>query len=786
MVDEVGQRDEQRREDDERHRAGDVGRPEDRHRGGGDDRGERHPVRVARNRQHGRIGDDAPDLDEAPQHRRREAVPLGQALGDQRVVGRVRERRPRDDRHGHGRARPARRQEEDEQVASAGRHRGAVYRRIDRRPSDGSTVSAARPSGDPRKHGYDRRTRVTTSAEATHPTPGVDIGRIFDVPWYPMLFAAAWVLNLWVETGVSVLAMARSLAIVVIGVALVLVVATLVTRRAPVAGAITIVAFGLLVSRDPLHALAIVVLAVAVPLAVWLWAARIRQGHFSWQRLTRALNLFGSIMLLVVLAGGIGRGTLASVPSDLRQGNGALRALPGARERGGGPARHPCPAAGRVSPGRLVRAALRRRQQRVPRGAGGEGILASPARARRTTCSPSSRWRRCSTCGRSPEIAELEPIFSMERHTGHPRLRNTLNDNPGVRLPARARVPHRDVRNPGYEHVALRQSDVYLDGGQLNDFEYELLRSTTIERILLGLEPSFLADQKRDRVRDGFDAFTASAAGTGSPDVRVRPPFRAAPPGGLRRRRRRRPPPSVRRHLWPGGRGPAAGRRVPRAAGVRERADAGGHRRCARTASGGRGADHHRHVRPRSGEAPAGVRERRDARPLREPLRSSHAGCRGRVPRGSLAHQHLPAPLQSVLRWPVRGVAGRTLSVDRGARERALGRPGRLLPRPRAPRRVVPVGHDAARRRPRDLPARRRGAVDDRRSVRRERRSAGGLPLSLPAAAGDGDPDPRLAAAVVHADRHRDRRADRRRLPRGGPAGLLPAPCSSARGASSS
>ena len=56
---------------------------------------------LRRDREDGRVGDDAPDLDEAPHHRRREAVPLGEALGDQRVVGGVREGRPRDEDHGH-------------------------------------------------------------------------------------------------------------------------------------------------------------------------------------------------------------------------------------------------------------------------------------------------------------------------------------------------------------------------------------------------------------------------------------------------------------------------------------------------------------------------------------------------------------------------------------------------------------------------------------------------------------------------------------------------------------
>ena len=112
-----------------------------------------------------------------------------------------------------------------------------------------------------------------------------------DLPWYPILFAAAWVLNLWVETGVGVLAMTRSLAIVVVGCGL-----NPRDRDAPsavarfVAGVMTITGFGLLVSRNALPCRSpSPFLTVTIPLAVWYWA-RIRHRPFSLQRITRALN----------------------------------------------------------------------------------------------------------------------------------------------------------------------------------------------------------------------------------------------------------------------------------------------------------------------------------------------------------------------------------------------------------------------------------------------------------------------------------------------------------------
>jgi hypothetical protein len=325
-----------------------------------------------------------------------------------------------------------------------------------------------------------------------------------------MLFAAAWVLNLWIETGVSVLAVGRSLAIVVLGVSLVLLVVALVSRRPHVAGAFTIVAFGLLVSRDPMHAVAIVILAVTIPLAVWYWS-RIRRGDFSWQRLTHGLNLFGALTLVLVLAGGIGRGTVPSIPSDLQQGRAAIdTSSDGVTTDGSGPD--------------ILVLLL----DGYPRadwyehtfgGDNAEFLGELEARGFSVARDSTSNYMftqltLASMLHMRPvrDIPELEPVLDG-REYGHPRLRNLLNDNPVFDF-VRERGYRIATFGPGYEHVALRRADVYLDGGQLNDFEYELLRSTTIERILLSLDPGFLAEQKRDRVLDGFDAFESLGQAT--------------------------------------------------------------------------------------------------------------------------------------------------------------------------------------------------------------------------------------------------------------------------------
>ena len=135
-------------------------------------------------------------------------------------------------------------------------------------------------------------------------------------PWYPVVFAAAYVLNLWVESGVSFFAVTRSLAVGVLATGAMLLLLALATRRPHVAGAATLVASALLVSRGALNALAVLVLAVAVPLALVLWG-RIRRAPLSWPRFTRAMNLLSGLMLVVVLGGGATRGAYPALVSDV-------------------------------------------------------------------------------------------------------------------------------------------------------------------------------------------------------------------------------------------------------------------------------------------------------------------------------------------------------------------------------------------------------------------------------------------------------------------------------------
>jgi hypothetical protein len=71
--------------------------------------------------------------------------------------------------------------------------------------------------------------------------------------------------------------------------------------------------------------------------------------------------------------------------------------------------------------------------------------------------------------------------------------------------------------SPGYERVALRRADVFVDTGQMNEFEWAVASLTGLPLIADAILPNFAADQDRSRILDAFRVAEAQATvrGTG-------------------------------------------------------------------------------------------------------------------------------------------------------------------------------------------------------------------------------------------------------------------------------
>lgn len=321
----------------------------------------------------------------------------------------------------------------------------------------------------------------------------------FRFPWYPVALVAAYVLTLWIDSGVSFLATWRALAVSVLGVGVALVLLATVTRRPHLAAAIVIVAVGLLVSRGVSGLAGMAALLVAVPTVLVIWS-RIRGTPTSPARMTTTLNTLSLFILAVVLAGGIPRGSYAAlVTTDLGQGAGLLPTA--AREvvrdpsilvilLDGYPREDALEAAFGTDNVPFVRE-LEDREFRVA--------------ARSSSNYPYTQATLISMFHMRP-LSEIPALESVEagREVPYPRMRQVANDNP-VFDELRQRGYLIVASSPGYEHVTLRQADVFLDNGSLNEPERHLIRGTTVQWLIDTVDPQALADQHRQRIVAGLD-----------------------------------------------------------------------------------------------------------------------------------------------------------------------------------------------------------------------------------------------------------------------------------------
>jgi hypothetical protein len=342
----------------------------------------------------------------------------------------------------------------------------------------------------------------------TSPTRRLDPAAI---PWFAVIIPAAYVLNLWVESGVSVLAVVRSLLIVVFAATALTGAVSLMTRRPGLAGVVTIVAFALLVSRGPIYAIGVVVIVAAVSALVLVWS-RIQRAAPSWRATARALNVLSLAVLVVIAVGGVTGGTFAAVPDDIID-QGAPRLEPAsARERADGPPDIYV----------ILLDGYPRTDFLASLFGGDNSSFLSGLRTRGFDVADASSSNYMFTeltltsmlnMTPVPEIQGIGEVISGEV-TDHPRLRRALNHN-GVFAFLRGHGYRVVSSSPGYEHVALRGTDVALDGGQLNDFEYHLVRYTALQWVVNRAAPDFFGDQQRARIRSGLSAIPEILGDTG-------------------------------------------------------------------------------------------------------------------------------------------------------------------------------------------------------------------------------------------------------------------------------
>lgn len=332
--------------------------------------------------------------------------------------------------------------------------------------------------------------------------------RIGSLPWHPVAFAAAYVLNAYVATGLVPQTAVRALVVVIAAATGLTLLAWLVARNPQRGGiAATFVVAAVVLSRElagilgrAIDALAAwqalmlsVFLAAAVALGLRLaWSSLRQQGGRS--RWTSGLNLLASVLIGLIIVDGVLQGVL--VADDMRQG------APLASHED----RHLVPRSGPDI--YLVLLDGYPRADTLARRFGYDNsafLAALEQRGFEVAAGSHSNYTRT--------LLTLTSLFHISLLTDIDDLRAVLAETVPVQPTARRVLNHNPViamlrslgyvtisGAPPYEDAALRQTDLFWEVPYLNDLEYQLLASTFVLDAIHFLLPTELADERRGQI----------------------------------------------------------------------------------------------------------------------------------------------------------------------------------------------------------------------------------------------------------------------------------------------
>jgi hypothetical protein len=93
-------------------------------------------------------------------------------------------------------------------------------------------------------------------------------------------------------------------------------------------------------------------------------------------------------------------------------------------------------------------------------------------------------------------------------------VRDVINDNSTFSF-LRSRGYEIDAISAGFEQVAVREADRFVDTGQINDFEVGLLSRSVVSDLLEWLTPDFVSSQQRSRIHGVLDELAAAPSWPG-------------------------------------------------------------------------------------------------------------------------------------------------------------------------------------------------------------------------------------------------------------------------------
>ena len=331
-------------------------------------------------------------------------------------------------------------------------------------------------------------------------------------------------LSAWFDATISPYPLVRPLLVAVLGAAVLTVVAGLASRSARIGGLIATAIIWVLWSRNLLDlaetainrlGVAGIAFALAIVLVIILVARILRRGIARWtvEGATSFLNRGALLLLLVTVVMGVATGAVGRAIADLDQGQDleSWLASPGADGGREGPDVYAVLLDGYPRADVLDRC-VRHRQRTVRRRARGARVRglpreplglhldahlgAVPAAHGLRRAHPGARAGRGRSARRSSRrfasVIDHNPAFAFAREHGYTTV----------------------SVGSGFEQVTARKTDVFVDSGDMNEFEVSLLASTFLGDIVNLVAPTFAASQQAARIEHNLDTLpTIAGAG---------------------------------------------------------------------------------------------------------------------------------------------------------------------------------------------------------------------------------------------------------------------------------
>ncbi|MFL5681302.1 MAG: hypothetical protein ACJ77B_11955 [Chloroflexota bacterium] len=336
-------------------------------------------------------------------------------------------------------------------------------------------------------------------------------------PWipvaYPTLVGGGFFLSLFVASGASPFATTRMILVSVAACLVVSAASGALMRDRHRGGLLALAVILILITGNNTMRLAAILIGIAA-LAVERIASRRRPSRLSWPLVTRLGNMAGVILLLAVGIKAAQDGTLTAIVDDVHTEGPAFIRPPAAA-----PAFIAPVAAQRPDIYVVLLDGYLRPDKQASLFGHDDSAFVDALEGRGFDVAARSRSNYLLT------ILSLSSALNMRHLTDQTLLatlpasdvrhvraaRRLLNDNEVFRE-LHAQGYETVALSPGFEEVALRDADRFIDTGQLNEVEVLTFRQTLLGELVSSVAPNAFADSQRARIDATFAAAASVAA----------------------------------------------------------------------------------------------------------------------------------------------------------------------------------------------------------------------------------------------------------------------------------